>query len=132
MIDIQRAALAVARGYKCRYAGDCAQARSYLIVQIQFKKVDVIDDGVVIDGALFLIDGSNVVLVGVVNAKTRRHCQAVQHVGARGVPDVGLRSRRESRDDRLWCVCRDATLRICNGMHCNQRCEQSDRDSRTW
>jgi hypothetical protein len=77
-INIQRAALAVARGYECRYAGDCAQAWSYLIVQIQFKKVDVVDDGVVLDRALLLIDGSNIVLVGVVDAKACRDCQTVQ------------------------------------------------------
>src|ERR1700692_2409759 len=77
----------------------------------------MIHDRVVIDLPLNLVDGSNVVLVVVVDAKARGNRKSMQEVGSCGVGYRCFICRIQPRDDGLGRVGSDATLRVRNRLH---------------
>ena len=105
------------------YCGNHAETGRDLVVQIHLNQVYVVDDGGVLSLPLDLIDGSDVMLVRVVDAITCRYRESMQEVGSSRVGDSGFIRRIKTRDDRLRGVGGDTTLRMCGRL----QAEDSDK-----
>ena len=130
MIDIVRTGLPVARRVQRGDRGNRAQPRRELIIQVQFKQVDVIHNGVVVGLPLCLVDRSNIVLVGVVDAIAGGNRKSVYEVGSRGMGDRCGVGGIETRDDGLGRVGSYATLRLGNGLQAEEGDKQRGRHGR--
>jgi hypothetical protein len=127
-VVVRISGLAVARGRHPRDAGDDAESRRDLVVQVELKQVDMIDDRVVQFLTLLLVVGADVVAEGVVDAIAGGDGEPVEDAGAVGVAGVGLGAGIEPGDERLRGVRGDASLGACNRVHAEQRYEESSGD----